>query len=295
MLNTEEYKLLIESYLAGDLSAEQTTQFEKEISENPRLQNEVSLQKSIITAIQSGRKAELKARLNNLDVAVSTGLKAWHYASIIGVVSLLGVTGYYLFPFKDKQEPVVVSVLSPKQVEEGKVPSKDQEEVLESESNSSDLPSSTKNAATVSTSAKQNTVSGNTASDARSKEEVPSLPDLNTPEGAVHEPLNKEIENPQHGLGKTSHLGTSVPGVEVVKSKKHPFHYRYFDNKLFLYGNFETKTYVILELNTAKGQEFYLKFDANYYDLETNKTEISKLELVKDAHILSQLEEVQKK
>jgi len=83
--------------------------------------------------------------------------------------------------------------------------------------------------------------------------------------------------------------------VEVIKSKKYVLHYRYFDKKLFLYGNFDTQTYDILELNTDSGQSFYLKFENNFYQLQPNKTEITKLEVIENQQTINQLKEVQKK
>ncbi len=294
MLNTEEYKLLIESYLKGDLSTEQAAQFEKEASENPRLQNELALQKAIISSIQANRRAELKARLNKIDVKAGFHWQIGQYAAfLLGALSLLGLGTYYYLSTSAKQEPVFVTNLTEKE----KTPSFDQKSEASKVSSSLETLVSS-NAPQASTAPAPNLTKSSAMDEPenKGKETVPSLPELNAPEAPTHEALNKEMENPQHGLGKAaSHLNASLTGVEVVKSKKHPFHYRYFDNKLFLYGDFEAKTYEILELNISKDQKLYLKFDSKYYALEPNKTEISKLEQVKDAETLTQLEEIQKK
>ncbi len=58
----------IAAYVEGELSAEESAQFEQAMEANPELLREVGFQKDIVQGIQDFRKAELKARLDQLQV-----------------------------------------------------------------------------------------------------------------------------------------------------------------------------------------------------------------------------------
>jgi len=293
MRTNEEYKDLIDSLMKGNLSASETAQLETEALHNTSLQAEISLQKTVVEALQANRKAELKARLKAIEVAPVAGSKIWKYAAVMCGLLLTGVATYYVSTNTKQEEAEVEATNIPLSLQESTATTSVAAPLVVEEPVSKPRAEMTQTEASVIKDAKKEAKKA--IEPQMAEEGVPSSPELNAPEAISHEPLNKEIINPEHGLGKTSHLHASMTGVEVVKSKKHKFHYRYFDNKLFLYGDFEAKTYEILELNTHNGQELYLKFENKYYDLEPNKTEISKLETVKNKETLKELEEIQKK
>jgi hypothetical protein len=289
MLSNNQYSEQIEAYLKGELSHESASVLENEIAKNPILSNELDLQKSIIETIKENRKAELKARLNNIDVQ-SGSQSWWKYAAVASLVTSFGAWMYF------NASPVI-------KTEQLEGVNKTEEKIYSySESTNNDIALApnkevysekvVKNELAVKESASNKTAKKGK----KVKDQIPSLPTFDTPEeGKEHQSLNKDLDAPRHNLTSTPHLASTVAGVEVVKSKKHKFHYRYFDTKLFLYGNFDSNTYDILELNTSNGQSLYLKYESKYFSLEQNKTEISKLEQVSDADILKKLEEIQKK
>ena len=290
MLNNEQYIQQIEAYLKGELSPESASVLENEIAKNPILSNELDLQKSIIETIKESRKAELKARLNNIDVQ-SGSQSWWKYAAVASLVTSFGAWMYF------STSPVIkTEQLEGVNKTEEKVSSPSESAV---NNNAVLAPNKVVNSEAVGKkelAEKETSSNKATKKDKKIKDQIPSLPTLNTPEeGKESEALNKDLDAPRHNLTSTPHLASTVAGVEVVKSKKHKFHYRYFDTKLFLYGNFDSNTYDILELNTSNGQSLYLKYESKYFNLEQNKTEISKLEQVSDADILKKLEEIQKK
>jgi hypothetical protein len=290
MLSNEQYSEQIEAYLKGELSPESASVLENEIAKNPILSNELDLQKSIINTLRESRKAELKARLNNIDVQSGTN-SWWKYAAVASLVTSFGAWMYF------STSPVI-------KVEQSEEVNKSEEKVSYTSegavnNNAALAPNKEVNLEKVAKkelAAKETSSNKATKKDKKIKDQIPSLPTLNTPEeGRESAPLNKDLDAPRHNLTSTPHLGSTVAGVEVVKSKKHKFHYRYFDTKLFLYGNFDSKTYDILELNTSEGQSLYLKYENKYFSLEQNKTEVSKLEQVTKLDILNKLEEIQKK
>jgi hypothetical protein len=296
MLNHEHYTELIDSYLKGKLNTVEASKLEQDIADNPLLNNEFQLQSSIFSAIQNARKAELKERLNNIQPNSSIA-QLWKYAAILAVVSSAGFLGYYLSQ-NNTQEPVSQTSASPTKTEQVIAESANPAQPLEADSKAipTTAVTSEKSASTMEEKTEKVSAKQKKKRDTNSTSDIlPSSPSVHAPDASVIDVTGKELEAPSHHLTISPNLGSTVSGVEVVKSKKHKFHYRYFDSKLFLYGNFNSDTYEILELNTSKGQKLYLKFEKNYYTLEHNKTEISKLELVKDKVTLKELEVVQTK
>jgi hypothetical protein len=64
----------IEAYITNKMSAGEKYLFENELAKDPLLQNEIDLQKDIVEALKSNRKAQLKDRLNNIEVNINTQL-----------------------------------------------------------------------------------------------------------------------------------------------------------------------------------------------------------------------------
>jgi hypothetical protein len=290
MLSNNQYSEQIEAYLRGELSPESASVLENEIANNPILRNELDLQKSIIETIRQNRKAELKTRLNNIDVQ-SGSQNWWKYAAVASLVTSFGAWMYFNTSPVIKTEQLEGVNKTEEKASSTSEASVDNNSVLASNKEVNSEKVGKKELAV-----KEISSNKDAKKDKKVKDQIPSLPTLNTPEeGGEYGPLNKDLDAPRHNLTSTPHLTGTVAGVEVVKSKKHKFHYRYFDTKLFLYGNFDSNTYDILELNTSNGQSLYLKYENKYFSLEQNKTEISKLEQVSDADILKKLEEIQKK
>lgn len=289
MLSNEQYSEQIEAYLKGELSPENASVLENEIAKNPILSNEVDLQKSIIETIKESRKAELKARLNNIDVQ-SGSQSWWKYAAVASLVTSFGAWMYF------NTSPVIKTEQLEGVNKTEEKASSTSETTVDNSVLASNKEVNSEKVGKKELAVKETSSNKAAKKDKKVKDQIPSLPTLNTPEeSGEYEPLNKDLDAPRHNLTSTPHLASTVAGVEVVKSKKHKFHYRYFDTKLFLYGNFDSNTYDILELNTSNGQSLYLKYESKYFSLEQNKTEISKLEQVSDADILKKLEEIQKK
>lgn len=58
---------LIEQYIQGNMSLEEAANFEEQLSQNPDVQAEVSMQKNIIEAIKQTRRLELKTKLMQIN------------------------------------------------------------------------------------------------------------------------------------------------------------------------------------------------------------------------------------
>ncbi len=297
MFSTEDYNEKIDAYLKGNLSPDEAKVFESKLHSDPALKSEFLFQQSLLADIQASRKSELKARLNNINIPAEKPAY-WKYAVLAGIATTIFVAINYLPDNILKNDKAEIKTATSDKLENlGKGVAFDKSEAEEiEEEDKADLQAKPTEAPEEAKSnpTESKKVVSNPEKDS-GKEVLPNLPDVHTPESYGNDHVGKDVETPDHNLTKTKQINTTVAGVEVVKSKKHKFHYQYFDNKLFLYGDFDTKTYDILELNNSKGQKLYLKFESNYYELQPDRTEISKLEIVKNRETLKELEEIQKK
>ena len=102
----------IEGYLRGELSPMEARGFEQQIAENADLSEAVQFQKDIIDTLKAERKAQLKARLQNIELpkcvaqgTFSTPFYANKNVIAAGIVAITSVSAALLFFFNtDKKE-----------------------------------------------------------------------------------------------------------------------------------------------------------------------------------------------
>ena len=68
MATNTEYTILVENYLSGGMSKSEIDIFENQLSSDPLLQSELNHQSEIIEGLEGFRRAELKARLSNINL-----------------------------------------------------------------------------------------------------------------------------------------------------------------------------------------------------------------------------------
>ena len=73
-------------------------------------------------------------------------------------------------------------------------------------------------------------------------------------------------------------------------SKKYNFHYQFNNGKLQLFGPFDKSLYEILEIN-GDNHAVFLFYRENYYLLDEQQNQITKLQLIKDSALLKKLKE----
>jgi len=69
--------------------------------------------------------------------------------------------------------------------------------------------------------------------------------------------------------------------LDALKDKDN-FHYRYFNSKLYLYGDFNEMPYQIIELNDKGKKQLFLSHNEEVYIIKDNTTEISELRKLQD-------------
>lgn len=289
----------IERYLEGNMSGEELKAFEKLLDKDPMLKSEFELQQDIINAIKESRKAELKARLDNINVgAYNTGISGAKIVLTGAITAAIGLGIYFYGQDKAAESPS--EVIQQPMIEDSNAfiqPEEKSEAVPLSQPEQLDNPALARN-----TTAKEAII------EERSEEEIieeEAAPMVATPEVTPPTPieafedregLSTEVKVPTNKL-EESLISTEVTAVEVGNEEENTnsFHYKFYNNKLYLYGDFKNIPYELIELNTVSGKSVYLYYKGNFYYLEPNQMEVSPLNQIKDQNLLGELEGLRNK
>jgi hypothetical protein len=294
----------IESYLANKMSASDKALFENELAKDPLLSNEISLQKDIVESLKAFRKAELKNRLNNIEVTIGSSYTGIKVAASVILASLLSFGTYSYFTHNQPKgnnelsEQVVSNnnnsiknnnsssiVIEPK---ENIIPENNKIKVSEKDKVSG-------------INKRANKKITNTVTIAKTEEELTLPTNFNS-----HEVKDKfedsekfqtenEIQMPKGEVGQSTHQNNINDLHIEVKNVRKQFHYQYYNNKLFLYGDFDSNPYEIFELNSRKDKELYLFYNNEFYGLKQSQTRITPLQMIKDQEKLNALNALRNK
>lgn len=278
----------IEAYLRGKLSKTDRELFENDLAKDPLLKNELSLQKDIISSLKEHRKDDLKRRLNAIEIR-----SPWYYGaplkvaasfSTIAVITLLSYFGYNTIG--DKKSTVAV-------VQERQTTNEDA--VSKKASRNVKITQEKKN--TVETNSPNLNSSSNRVLRKEDKQKIHSKEESPTPlVPAVNDNYNEEAFNPDHNLKIPE--GNVVPAndhktsdiqVQIASTTEHKFHYQFFNNKLFLFCDFSSGPYELLELHNKKSRDLYLFYNDNYYEIKHNQHEVTPLRQIKSSNLIKQL------
>ena len=290
----------IDSFLRGDLAGSELEQFNQALRSDPKLQQEVSLQRDIVDSIKQYRHSQLKNRLNSIEVApVSTGNYFSSYiklAASIGAVALL--IGSYAILTNKKTEDTTVATskeqISVAQATEEQTSSKQTTTAttdLEPVNNNNLTPASSNSTPSAAVAVK----AGSKASE---KTDLAQTNESGNQETVFSEEMSGENESFSSGSENMtipganhaihSNTSTSVVKVNIVK-EKNILAYRFFNNELYLHGNFSNSPYELFELNNKPSKQLFLYFENNYYELVQGKTKITTLVPITDKATLLQL------
>ncbi|MEZ4972175.1 MAG: hypothetical protein R2820_02645 [Cyclobacteriaceae bacterium] len=268
---------LIDDYLTNRMDEAARANFEQRMEADSQLKAEVSLQKGIIDGVKQARVAELKTMLNNVPVGGTSGALTGKIALATLSAGILGTVLYFALQGNDKPqtitetEPIAVETpaTEPEIIEET-TPATEQEEVVASENPVVEK----KNSAGVKSDATK---------PASPKIEVM---DLTTEMGQDNEETS--AAPPIH----TSKPVVSASSVEVETdntNKTYPFHYQFKNDKLVLYGPFDSSLYEIIEINGGK-HNLFLYYKDSFYHLDEKEHLIVPLIMIRDSELLGVLE-----
>ena len=287
----------IDSFLRGDLSSAEVTAFNEGLAADPKLQQEVSFQRDIIDSVKQNRHQQLKNRLDSIDIKpVGIGFYSSPYfklAASIGVVAFIVGTFSFFNTTEDNNADIVesnetgIEYTEKSSVKQPLIASEENTNSNSKVENTTSAPAVEhidSKATTVSkTNSKPQKGTPNTTYEDLSEEPMDSE---NTIEG-----INENFDMPtaDHG-GNTSNI--SSPQIKVSIVKENNLGYRFFNNQLFLHGNFSNSTYELFELNNKPSKQLFLYFEKNYYELIQGKTKITSLTPITDKAILIQLNQL---
>ncbi|MBK6264801.1 hypothetical protein JKA74_07115 [Marivirga sp. S37H4] len=298
-MSETNYFRLIDAYFDGSIRPEQKVMLENKIQTDPLLKAEFELQKNIINGISQVRTQQLKSRLSAIDVSGSgsmllgSGVK-W-LAGTLTIASFLSVWLYWYMSDTSTYEQLNIELSD-------KINWKDQSIDMEvpkainqfaendpfqsKESNPKQKERFVNNLAPNPTSRNVKTTTQKDESAKAKPQSLLTFQDDNLFHPSNEKEFNKSIDNT---LSKdiTSETEIIFHNEPDVKEK---YHYKYFNNKLYLYGDFQNEPYEIIELHSQGKKQLFLSYQDSIYIINDNVTNITSLEKVKDEMLILELE-----
>ncbi len=276
----------IEAYLLNRLEPEEKTAFEKAMNQDPVLAQEVTIQKDAIQAIQQLRKAELKARLNAIEINNGMWSHTGKIAATILLLFSLGAGTYLLIPGSSdpitEESPVISGNAS--DMEESM-----SEPIAEAEQRPEPVSIPSANPAKAPDEIKSVDKTAPTVRQPIAEVRVPELNDsFDFGEG-----LDKQVSLPNPDIARVVDTKAKL-NIDLI-DQEGAIRYKYYNNKLFLYGKFNAEPYEILELNASTGKDLYLYFKGAFYKLNSDTFDVSLLEPISDPDLKLQLEQLRSK
>ena len=291
-LTNEEF---VNRYLDNELSEIERLDFENKILHDSELREEYNFQKDLIEGIKETRRLELKSRLSNIPINTplyqTIGFKAVAIASITASV---GIGAYYLFSntndiqlsdidlntnqltlTEEVDIPKIPEAITPIFKEEPK-----KEVVM-------DVISQEK--------PKTEAVAKNTEA-VEQKIIHPNViqPDIvETFEEEDVTPKEINIDPQINNLDEIKENVESTVEISTVKDKRNKFHYKFFENRLYLLGNFNDMPYEIIELNTSKGKSYFLFYNNSFYKLNSEQVKPAPLVKIENDSLVNELKIIQ--
>lgn len=282
---TDQQLEMMDDYLSNRLSADEKSAFEQQVQADPQLAQELAIQKDLVEGIRQARAVELKSMLNNVPVSPINGgsnmlMKVGTWAVVAGLV----ITGIYFYISKDESAPAGDSTTLSEQKPETKPETNPAvAEVPETEPSTSTVekePSPVVAEEKVKKSDPQ----------PEKAEPAPVKPDVYQPAEEEVDEKTQQYEREQMENIKKAFVTSSMEVETDTMSKKYNFHYVFRNSKLILYGAFEKNLYEILEFIGDDKRTVVLFYKNNYYLLDIEKTQPTKLTPIHDKKLLKMLQ-----
>ncbi|MCG8309599.1 MAG: hypothetical protein MI975_19540 [Cytophagales bacterium] len=287
---------LVNSYLDNELSDIDRLDFENRLLHDSELREEYNFQKDLIEGIKEVRRLELKSRLSNIPINTplyqTVGFKAIAVASISAGI---GFGAYYLLKEDDNLELTVVDIIENKitQTDEKNIPVIPDaitpifNEESKEEKIADVVPQEKPKAGIV---AKNNEV----------KPEPKIIQPTVIQPDVVESFEDEDIESEDIGIERQidnfedikEHVESTVE-IATVKDKRNKFHYKFFENKLYLLGSFNEMPYEIIELNSSKGKSYFLYYDDCFYKLNAEQVKPTPLIKIENDSLVHELRIIQ--
>ncbi len=279
---------LIDAYLRDEMNTSQKVSFEEQMASDPKLQGEFEFQNQVVSGIKEARKVQLKAMLDNVAVGGSLveSLSAGKIVAGLLVSAVIG-WGIYYFNESSQESGEFLAVAKESEtaadfiIEENSIDpvQENVEEPLITESEP------------VENNTTQSTIDKNKAV---AQELKSSEPQFNKPELIADFDGDNETSDSLLAPGSTTISGEvkEMSSIDVKidnTKKKFSFHYQFKNERLFLYGDFSSDLYEILEFNSNSERTLFLFYKDKFYDLSNDQEKITELKTVKNKTLLAKL------
>ena len=314
----------IEAYLTDQFTGKEVLDFEDQFSDDPLLREELSLQQNIITSIKEYRKVQLKQRLNKISVNIGSKYRIVKIASSVIFAVFIGICVYYNLNISSPTSQGKEVVRNEGFLTEDKGEFSD----VENKSGlPTDLPAKGLRQAGASVKSEKGdqlitemqVVKEIKATETASKNHEPETrivnpepitqserngdPDLsgspvpNIPYPDIiddfgdNEPIHKNLNYDLSDANIAQTPEEVLPDVQIAEPDEDDgrFYYRYFNDKLFLYADFGSMPYELLELNTLDDKYLYLFYDEAFYEIKPVHSKITPLIKITDKKVVKEL------
>lgn len=317
---------LIDSFLSGGMSTSEQAEFEHMLNSDPLLKEEFMFQKEIVNGIKEYRRDQMKQRLNQITIGVGvTGLLLNSGLSkvlaAVGTIGFIGVGSYFVVEeLRNDNTPGTISSLdlsidSPKELSGEILVFEMPMDAEIEESTKVSVP--IKSNVVVNKTSKGSTVKtkitkvSNDIIEEESKENLLTTEELEIAEKVKQANFNvpsmDELGNDEETLNgiditlpdsnqpvTTKEEANKEIEVENVRQTKYDLHYKFFSGKLFLYGDFNSIPYELLEINSGASRNLYLFHDNIYYQLSQFEKNVVPLKPIRDKELINELEIIRK-
>lgn len=292
-LNNEEF---VNSYLDNDLSKVDQLDFENKLLHDSELREEYNFQQDLVNGIKETRRLELKSRLSNIPINTPLYQTIGFKAIAVATISTgIGFGAYYVFDNTDNLELSDIELKANQTtiVEENTIPEIPEaivpifkEEVKEERI--IDIVSQEK--------PKTEVVAKNTEVKAEPKIIQPKVIQPDVVESFEDENIDSndsEFDNQINDLESIKENVENTVEISTVKDKRNKFHYKFFENKLFLLGSFDDMPYEIIELNSSNGKSYFLFYNESFYKLDSDQMKPAPLVKIESDSLVNELKIIQ--
>lgn len=269
---------LTDDYLTKRLEAADKVEFEKELAADPALRKEFDFQQHLVEGIKKSRAAELKAKLNQIEIPSAPSYHLTVAKIAAGIIAIGVVTAAVYLSVRSKNIPEMTNAAA------------DLMKKKEQLQKAIEVPTNDPAIVPIPTAPKDEVP-------AQAGEEKPAELERKS---AVTKP-NIELAYPSEQLSESSQqpgvpepsskpvISASSIAVDIDRANKtFQFHYQFAGGKLYLFGPFDQGLYEILEVN-GDNHMVFLYFKDNYYQLDEKQLRITALEPIADRALVDKL------
>ncbi|SMG17252.1 hypothetical protein SAMN05661096_00935 [Marivirga sericea] len=282
-MSETNYFRLIEAYFEGVITPAEKAMLDAKIESDPLVKAEFDLQQHIVKGISNARKLELKSRLAAIDLPINTGILAgsgvkWLAGTIAGVTLFGSILYWTLISFENNIKPIDIKISQ--EVSFTTTPLNSFPELL-GEKNEIIAFNKTKSSPSEPTAVKKQTNSELIEKDATAKVQPQALMSYDD-EQLFKNQNDGQLENiASRDIAHNRADKTEIEFFEALE-KEGNYHYRYYNSKLYLYGDFKQMPYQIIELNDKGKKQLFLSHNNEVYAIKDNTTQLTELSKLQD-------------